>query len=177
MDSKSLTATIRPAHDDDLPRLVQIYNHYVIESPATFDIEPFTVETRRGWFDGFAATGAHRLLVAELAGELAGYASSIAHRPKPAYDCSVETTTYLDPDFVGRGVGSHLYATLLELLRAERRVHRAFAGITIPNPASVALHERLGFEKLGTFHEIGYKFGKYWDVSWFECDLSQESNG
>lgn len=166
-------ARIRPSEERDLPALVELYNHYVRNTPITFDTRPFTVEERRPWFEGFSRSGPHRLLVAELSGAVVGYASSGRFRPKPAYDRSVETTIYLAPDVVGRGLGRRLYQDLLDVLRTEESVHRAFAGITLPNESSLALHARCGFSFVGTFREAGFKFGRYWDVGWFESDLGR----
>jgi len=168
-------ARIRSAVERDLPDLVRIYNHYVAGSHVTFDTKPFSLEERRPWFEVFSTSGPHRLLVAEFESRTIGYASSREFRPKPAYSCSVETTIYLDPEFVGRGIGRALYGALLEALESEDGVHRAYGGIALPNPASVTLHERFGFKLAGTFREVGYKFGKYWDVSWYERDCSCRS--
>ncbi len=162
---------IRAAHEDDLHALVRIYNHYVETTPVTFDVEPFDVEARRPWYAGFADHGPHRLLVACEADAVLGYASSGRFRIKPAYGRSVETTIYLAPEAIGRGVGRTLYGALFELLEAEPEAHRAFAGIVPPNPASVALHERFGFTPIGTFRDVGFKFGRYWDVDWYERPL------
>lgn len=163
---------IRPAREQDLSALVRIYNHYVCGTHITFDIEPFTVEQRRPWLDGFAPVGPHRLFVAAVAERIVGYASSSRFRPKPAYIQSVETTIYLDPDFVGRGIGRSLYAHLLNTMELEPSVNRAYGGVALPNPVSIALHERLGFKLVGTFSEAGFKFGKYWHISWLEKDVS-----
>jgi len=161
---------IRPAVLDDLPALVGVYNHYVINSHVTFDTHPFTVEQRASWFDQFADAGPHRLLVADADGACAGYASSHAFRAKPAYDTSVETTAYVAPDWLGQGIGRLLYRTLLDELEAEP-LHRAYGGIAQPNAASVALHESLGYTLVGTYREVGFKFDRYWDVSWYEKTL------
>ena len=163
---------IRPAEQQDLPELVRIYNHYVTKTHVTFDTKAFTMDQRRPWFDDFSPSGPHRLLVAELAQKPIGYASSSDFRRKSAYDQSVETTIYLDPDFIGRGIGKLLYGTILDLIRSEKSVHRAYGGVALPNPTSIALHERFGFRLVGTFREVGFKFGKYWDVSWYENDVS-----
>jgi len=154
----------------DLPELTRIYNHYVRETPVTFDLELFEVEARRPWFESFAASGRHRLLVAEREGRVLGYACSHRFRVKGAYDQSVETSAYLDPGALGEGIGSQLYTALFEELDGEA-VHSALAGITLPNPASVALHQRFGFTTVGTFHQVGYKFDRYWDVQWFEKSM------
>ena len=163
---------IRPAVPADLPELVRIYNHYVTNTHVTFDSKPFATEERQSWFKGFAGSGPHRLLVAEVASDTAGYTSSTRFRPKQAYHTSVETTVYLDPRHIGQGLGAELYSALLELLAKEPQVHRAYGGVALPNPASVALHERLGFQLVGTFKEVGHKFERFWDVSWYEKDLS-----
>jgi len=164
------TTTVRPGRLDDLPALTAVYNHYVETSNATFDVRAFTVDERLAWFDTYAEHGPHRLLVAELDGALLGYATSSPLRAKPAYDTSVETTIYLHPDARGRGIGQHLYGSLLEVLRGQD-LHRAYAGIALPNHASVRLHQALGYEPIGTYHEVGRKFGRYWDVQWFERAL------
>ncbi len=161
---------LRPARASDLPALTALYNHYVRETPVTFDVDPYHVETRRPWLEGFAPEGPHRLFVAEREAVLLGYAGSMRFRPKAAYATSVETTVYLRPESAGQGVGALLYAQLFEALRGED-LHRALAGITLPNPASIRLHERFGFCPVGVFHEVGRKFGRYWDVAWFEKAL------
>lgn len=166
------TLEIRPARESDLPELVRIYNHYVSDTHVTFDIEPLGVEQRRPWFDTFSESGPHRLFVASEGEHLAGYASSGRFRPKPAYDRTAETTIYLAPDCTGRGLGPRLYGHLLDTLATETDVHLALGGIALPNPASIALHERFGFRPVGTFHEVGFKFGKHWDVRWYEKNLS-----
>jgi phosphinothricin acetyltransferase len=117
---------------------------------------------------GFRRDGRHRLLVAEEDSRAVGYASSREFRSKAAYARTVETTIYLAAERTGRSLGRELYGALLDLMRAEPEVHRAVAGITLPNAASLALHEKLGFEPMGTFHEVGFKIGRYWDVQWFQ---------
>jgi phosphinothricin acetyltransferase len=158
---------IRAARLEDLTRLTEIYNHYVVHSPATFDLEAKTLEQRLEWFAQFAETGRYRLLVAEEDGVVVGYAGTMRWRPKPAYDTTVETSIYCTPDGVGRGVGAKLYAALFEAIAGEE-VRRIVAGFVPPNPASEALHERFGFRPVGVFSEVGYKFGRYWDVCWME---------
>lgn len=164
------TLLIRPAVCDDLPRLTEIYNHYVIHSAVTFDLEPYTVERRMTWFAQFATTGRHRLLVAEEGSHVLGYAGTTRFRPKPAYDTTVETTIYCSPENTRKGLGSSLYTALFEAI-ANEDIHRIVAGFALPNPASQALHERFGFKLVGVFHENGRKFGRYWDVAWTERPL------
>ena len=161
---------VRPANRADLPRLIEIYNYYVINTPVTFDIEPYTVERRAAWFDQFAITGRYRLLVAEIDGQVEGYAGTTRWRPKAAYDTTVETTVYSSPETVGKGIGRKLYAALFEAIAGEN-VNRIVGGYTLPNPASAKLHELFGFRNVGAFSEVGYKFGRYWDVQWSERPL------
>ena len=120
-----VAARIRSAAERDLPDLVRIYNHYVTDFHVTFDTGPFSIEERRPWFESFSSSGPHRLLVAEFESHTVGYASSKELRPKAAYCRSVETTIYLDQEFIGRGIGQALFAALFELLEAEDCVHRA----------------------------------------------------
>ncbi|MEU0603261.1 N-acetyltransferase family protein [Streptomyces sp. NPDC006393] len=164
-------ARIRPGTEDDLGELTRIYNHYVTETPITFDIEPLTVDQRRPWLEAHPGSGPHRLLVAEESGKLLGYATSSAFRPKQAYATSVETSVYVAPEHVGRGIGSLLYTALFDALEHED-VHRALAGITMPNEASQRLHERFGFRPVGVYEQVGRKFGRFWDVAWFQKPLS-----
>jgi phosphinothricin acetyltransferase len=159
--------TIRPARATDLPALLALYNHYVVHTPITFDIEPLTLAQRSVWFGQFADSGRHRLLVAERAGALLGYAGTHPFRPKQAYETTVETTIYLDPEAQGEGVGSALYAALFAALAAED-IRVLMAGITLPNASSVALHQKFGFTLAGVMHAVGRKFAEYWDVGWYE---------
>lgn len=164
------TTKVRTAVSSDLPELTRIYNHYVRHTAITFDTTVFTVEARRAWFDQFAATGRHQLLTLTVNGAPAGYASSARFRTKAAYETSVETSIYLDPEQRGAGHGRRLYAALFERI-AGAEVHRCFAGITLPNDASLALHRAFGFEDVGTMREAGYKHGQFWDVHWLQRGL------
>lgn len=161
---------VRPAGGADLPAIRDIYNHYVRTSPATFDLEPVSLENRRAWMAHYADSGRHRLFVAEAEGAIAGYATSGKVREKPGYLVSIETTVYVHPEHLGRGIGKLLYGAIFDALEGED-VHRAYAAIVLPNPASVALHIGFGFKPAGLFREIGRKFDRYWDVQWFERPL------
>ncbi|MFI2237055.1 GNAT family N-acetyltransferase [Streptomyces chrestomyceticus] len=163
---------VRAATEDDLGSLTDLYNHYVRETPITFDTEPFTPEQRRSWLLSHPEDGPHRLLVARdrACRSLLGYVTSTSFRIKPAYATSVEVSVYCAREAVGRGVGTLLYKALFEAL-ADEDVHRAYAGIALPNEASVRLHTRFGFRHVGTYGEVGRKFGRYWDVAWYEKHL------
>lgn len=172
MSSERTEVQVRPGVESDLDALTDIYNHYVRETPITFDTATFTPVERRPWLLSHPEDGPHRLMVA-TAGDsqrILGYATSSAFRPKPAYETSVEVTIYLAPDVGGRGVGTLLYKALFAAL-ADEDLHRAYAGIAQPNEASVRLHERFGFRYVGTYREVGRKFGRYWDVAWYEKEL------
>lgn len=158
---------IRPAVRSDLPRLTEIYNYYIVNTPVTFDVESYTVERRESWFLHFGRAGRHRLLVAEQDGVVVGYAGTTRFRPKPAYDTTVETSIYCAAEAVGRGIGRRLYTELFAALKGED-IHRFVAGYVLPNVASEALHRQFGFKRVGVFHENGRKFGQYWDVCWVE---------
>jgi phosphinothricin acetyltransferase len=163
---------VRDGLDGDLDQLTAIYNHYVATSHATFDIEPFTVDQRRqAWFDHFAPDGPHRLLVAVEDDAVLGYATSGPYRVKPAYVTTVAVSVYCAPEATGQGVGTRLYEQLFAALDGQG-LHRAVAGITMPNEASLALHRRFGFTEIGTETEVGRKFDRYWDVLRLERPLA-----
>jgi phosphinothricin acetyltransferase len=164
---------LRAAVLADLPALTAIYNHYIVSTTITFDLQPYEPSARRAWFDDHANSGRHRLIVAAGADDIAiGYATSSRWRPKAAYDTTVESSVYCHPGAVGRGIGTELYKALFDAL-ANENVHRVVAGIAQPNAASVALHRRFGFREVGVFDNVGFKFGKYWDVAWFERSMRE----
>jgi phosphinothricin acetyltransferase len=164
-----LTRT-RRAESRDAEELTRIYNYYVLETPITFDVEPWTLEQRREWLADFAADGRHQCFVAEVEGRVVGWACTRPFRPKAAYETSAETSIYVDRDFHGRGLGRRLYETLFDGIKGQD-LRRALAGVTLPNAASIALHRQFGFERVGVFSEVGRKFGRYWDVEWLEKAL------
>jgi len=161
---------IRRVVQDDLPALLGIYNHYIVHTPVTFDIEPRTLEQRQTWLDSFAPSGRHQCFVAARGGQPIGWVCSGRFKEKAAYDTSVETGIYLAPGEERKGLGRRLYQTLFDAL-AKEDVHRAFGGITLPNEASVGLHLAMGFSHVGTYREVGRKFGRFWDVAWYGRSL------
>jgi phosphinothricin acetyltransferase len=168
------TYELRPAKADDLPALLAIYNHYVETSHITFDTEPATLAERQVWFRQHQESGPHRLICAELGGQVVGYVASSAFHYKPVYAASVETSIYISPAECGRGLGTQLLGHLIEMLEAETSVHRLYAGITLPNEASMALHTKHGFEVAGTFSEVSQKSGRFWDLCWLERPAAPE---
>ena len=157
---------IRRAQSGDLPALLAIYNHYIATTPITFDIEPRTLAQRQEWLEQFSDSGRYQCFTAVAGGEPIGWACSARFKEKEAYATTIETSVYCAPDQTGKGIGRRLYATLFEALKGED-IHRAFGGVTLPNEASVALHKAAGFRHVGTYNEIGRKFGRFWDVGLF----------
>ncbi|HWU55360.1 MAG TPA: GNAT family N-acetyltransferase [Rhizomicrobium sp.] len=158
------TALIRRIEPRDLPALLDIYNHYVRETPITFDIEPRTLAQRKAWLESFVAQGRYQCFVVVRSGAAVGWASSHPYNERAAYGTTVSSSIYLAPGAAGQGLGRRLYAALFDALAAED-VHRVFGGITLPNEVSVRLHRSFGFEHVGTYKEVGRKFGRYWDVA------------
>ena len=164
--------SVRAAERRDLDGLSRVYNHYVATSTATFDLTPPSPEQYRTWFAEHAG-GRHQAWVATGVGDaVAGFAYSGPFRPRRAYDTTVEVSVYLAPESVGRGLGGRLYRALFDSL-CDEELHRALAVIALPNPASVALHTRWGFREVGRLHEVGWKFGQFWDVAFFERPLAR----
>lgn len=163
-----MTTLVRDFCSTDIEPLTKLYNRYIIETTITFDLSPFSVEQRQAnWMCHYDHSGRYRLFVAESDGEVVGYASSSKLRTKAAYDTSVEASIYLCDTAQGQGIGKQLYSMLFQTL-AQEDIHRVYAGITLPNQASIALHKKFDFEQVGLFREVGRKFGRYWDVAWFE---------
>jgi len=172
---RSSRLEVRLATEADIPRITEIYNYYVLNTPIAFDIDPASLSERLDWFRQFSTTGRHRIFVAQEY-ELVGYACSHQFRPKMAYDTSIETSVYCAPEATGRGIGTELYSALFDCL-GDEGVKVAVAAITLPNAASIALHERFGFTQVGVMSEIGRKFGRYWDGAWYEKRLEAEGKG
>jgi L-amino acid N-acyltransferase YncA len=159
---------IRSCTAADAAQICSIYNHYVLETVVTFEEAPVQIQDMAGRI--IDVTSRHPWLVYELDGEICGYAYAAPWKQRSAYRHSVESTVYLAPRKVGRGIGTALYVALLSALRTQG-VHTAVGGISLPNKASVALHEKLGFIKIGHFTEIGWKFQRWVDVGYWQVVL------
>lgn len=164
----SLPGRLRFAAGSDAEGILTIYGPIVRTSPASFQLEPPSIEAMTAKIE--ATMRMHPWLVYEEEGRILGYAYAMRHRERVAYQWAAETSVYVHPEAQRRGVGRALYTALLRVL-AQQNYCRAFAGITLPNKGSVGLHERMGFTHLGTFENTGYKFGQWHDVGWWAIDI------
>jgi phosphinothricin acetyltransferase len=157
---------IRPAIDEDLPAMLEIYNHIIANTTAVWHYEPHTLEMRREWFnqrkqDGFP------VFVAVETGKLLGFSSIGSFRPWPGYSRTVENSVYVAADSRGKGVAKALMPPLIEAAK-ELKLHAIVAGIDADNKASIALHEQFGFVEVAHFKEVGWKFGRWLDLKFLE---------
>jgi len=156
---------IRAPRAGDAAEICRIYNHFVANSTVTFGTEP--VSEKEMTAEISAVSEKFPWVVWEDEGRLLGYAMASEWKSRCAYRFSVETTIYLDPGAAGRGIGTILYQDLLERVAAAGH-HSALGGIALPNPASIALHEKLGFVKVGHLREVGWKFDQWIDVGYWQ---------
>lgn len=160
---------IRSAHVGDAAQLCEIYNYYVLHTPITFEEEAVTVAEMQERIR--ETTASLPWLVWEENENVLGYCHASKWKGRCAYRYSVESTVYLRQDKSRRGIGSVLYSDLLAQLK-KQSFHTVIGGIALPNVASVALHEKLGFEKVAQFREVGRKFGQWTDVGYWQLLLS-----
>lgn len=171
-DVTSAAVEIRAATTADAPSIAAIYRPYVEDSVISFEeVAPDAAEIVRRM-----TAGALPWLVAVRDGSVVGYAYAGAHRSRAAYRWGVDVSVYLADGERRRGTGRALYAQLLAVLRDLGYV-RAYAGITLPNPASVGLHEAMGFTPVGVYHRVGFKRGAWHDVGWWQLSLSDDIEG
>lgn len=163
------THVIRNAVAGDAESIARIYNHYILNTIITFEEEAVTAEEMAVRISEIRSA---RLpwLVADHDGQVVAYAYASKWKGRCAYRYSVETTVYVDPGFVRKGFGSKLYEHLFARLR-DCGMHLAIGGIALPNDASVALHERFGMLRVARFEEVGFKFGKWIDVGYWQAKL------
>lgn len=160
---------IRGATAEDANGIAEIYNHYIAESTATFEETPVAAHAMR---DRLVKTAADKLpwIIVEENEKIIGYAYASKWNGRCAYRYSAEVTVYLAPNSIGNGVGTQLYHQLFAELR-QRSYHVAIAGISLPNRASIALHEKFGMQRVALFSEVGYKFGRWIDVGYWQLKL------
>jgi|SRR5687767_11868642 L-amino acid N-acyltransferase YncA len=160
---------IRNAQPNDATAIVEIYNHYVLNTTITFEEQPVTAPQMAERMAEVQAAGLP-WLVAEREGQLLGYAYASKWKARSAYRHSVECSVYLDRQAVGGGVGSSLYEALFAELKS-RGLHVVIGGIALPNEGSIALHEKFGLRKVAQFEEVGFKFGRWVDVGYWQKTL------
>jgi L-amino acid N-acyltransferase YncA len=163
---------VRTVIGGDAARLAQIYNHYIENSHSTFETEPIDEAEMRSRIDE-GRTGSYPFLVAEDNLDVLGYAYAHQYRVRSAYRATAEVSIYLAPDSIAQGIGSSLYERLFEQL-ITGKFHTVVAGISLPNDASIKLHEKFGMQKVAHFYEVGRKFGRWIDVGYWQRALGDK---
>lgn len=162
---------IRSAVMTDAERILEIYSPYIFQAATSFEEVPPGIDKMKARISN--ALEKHSWIVAmDSSANVIGYAYGSRHRDRIAYRWACEVAIYVDKKFQRQGIGNALYRELLQQLRS-RGYYRAYAGITLPNEASIALHERFGFMRIGTYHSVGFKLGKWHDVGWWELALRE----
>ncbi len=161
----ALPVGIRPVTLADAAQIQQIYAPFVRDTAVSFEDAVPSVDEMATRIDRTIAT--HPFYVAECEGEVLGYAYAGEHRSRAAYRYSVDVTAYVHPTAQRRGVGRRLYGALFEALSGAG-FHRAYAGVALPNDASIGLHKAVGFELVGIYRDVGSKFGRWHDVAWWQ---------
>ncbi len=156
---------IRSATPGDAVAIASIYNHYIEESVVTFEVDQVSAAEMRSRIETGCAT--HPWLVAVDADSVLGYAYATQWKSRAAYRNTVETSVYVAREHHGNGVGERLYRELIERV-AKQGFHAALGGIALPNPASVALHEKLGFRKVGELEQVGWKHDRWVNVGYWQ---------
>ena len=163
-----MTRCIRLAHPNDAPMIHAIYAPFVVNTPVSFELVVPTEQEMRQRIEQTLLT--HPWLVCEEQSEILGYAYASQHRTRQAYQWSADVSAYVHEQWRGKGIGKVLYTTLFALLRLQG-FYNVYAGITLPNPASVALHEAMGMRQVGIYQRVGYKQGVWHDVGWWQKEL------
>ncbi len=165
--------TLRDACDQDMDAITGLYNHYIRHTVITFEEVLINADEMLARLRAVQSAGLP-WLVAEDDSRILGYAYAVPFRQRSAYRHTVESSVYLPPDVVGRGVGTRLYRSLLQRL-AVAGVHAVIGGIALPNAGSVALHERVGFHKVAHLEQVGRKFEQWVDVGYWQIVLGESS--
>ncbi len=164
-----MAMTMRVARPEDAAAMHAIYAPIVASTTISFELDAPSIEEMRGRIES-TLVRLPWLVSEDDEGALDGYAYASRHRERAAYRWSVDVSAYVRADRRGRGVGKALYVALFDRL-VELGYFQAFAGIVLPNAASIALHEAVGFKALGVYRDVGYKLGAWHDVGWWQCTL------
>ncbi|MEO0424033.1 MAG: N-acetyltransferase family protein [Pseudomonadota bacterium] len=163
---------IRPVIPADAASIARIYNHYVTHTTATFEETPVSAGEMQGRIDQVARAKLPWLVAEDESGEITGYAYATRWKDRTAYRYAAEVSVYLAPSSVGKGLGSALYGELFPLT-AQCGLRTLLAGITLPNPVSVALHEKFAMTQCARLPKVGYKFEQWLDVGYWVLDLHE----
>lgn len=163
---------IRKVELSDAEAICGIYNYYVVNTIVTFEETPVTVQAMAARIGRIVQR--YPWLVYEEDRRVLGYTYASEWKERSAYRHTVETGTYVDFNYIGKGIGSRLKGELLQILKATS-IHAALSGISLPNPASIALCEKFGFKKVAHLKEVGYKFDKWIDVAYWELIMESGS--
>lgn len=166
------TVTIRPANQGDARRILDIYAPYILDTPVSFETDVPTLKEMKERIIKYQQI--LPWLVCEIDKLVVGYVYATNHRQRKAYDCTKELSVYVDPAYRKRGVATGLYTALIRILELQG-VTSLLAGIALPNPESVAFHEKLGFRLVGIYHKVGFKLGRYHDAGWWELQTGVEN--
>lgn len=162
--------SMRLITESDAEDVLKIYSYYVLESVISFE---YVAPSQEDFLQRITTISAQYPWLVFLSGNrIIGYAYASSHRQRTAYQWSCESSVYLLPQFHGKGIARILYRTLFSLLRLQGYFN-VYAGVSLPNKKSVDFHRSFGFGEVGVFKEIGYKFGEWHDVQWFQFELQQ----
>jgi L-amino acid N-acyltransferase YncA len=167
---------IRTATPADIPELTAIYNDVIATSTAIFNDKPVSVEDRLAWFETRAKQGFPVLVAVDSGGQVAGFSTFGDFRAWPGYRFTVEHSVHIHNDWRGKGLGSELMTGLFPIASSMGK-HVMVAGVDASNTASLAFHQRLGFEPIGTFREVGHKFGRWLDLTFLQRFLDAPGAG
>jgi phosphinothricin acetyltransferase len=166
--------TIRPARETDLPGILEIYNHVILNTTAVYQYVPQTLEMRRAWYEGKMKDG-HPLLVAEDGDRVVGLSTYGPFRAWAAYKYTVENSVYVAADQRGKGIARRLMTPLIDAARRQG-YHAIIASIDATNEASLRLHRSFGFDEVAHFRQVGFKFGRWLDLKFLELLLETPAN-
>jgi phosphinothricin acetyltransferase len=166
--------SVRPAREGDLPDILEIYNHVILNTTAVYSYEPHTLEMRRAWYDDKIKSG-YPCFVAEDFGRVVGLSTYGPFRAWPAYKYTVEDSVYVAADQRGKGIAGLLMQPLIDAARRQQ-YHAIIASIDATNEASLCLHRAFGFVEVAHFREVGYKFGRWLDLKFLELLMETPAN-
>lgn len=161
--------SIVEATRDDIPAILEIVNHYIVNDTCIYDLEPRKLETQLAWFD-LQTENKNPIWVAKMNDNVVGFASFSQFRPKVGYRFTMEHSVYLNPNFQGLGIGKMLLLKIIESAQ-NNKIHTLIGGIDAANLNSIEFHKKMGFELVGRMNQVGYKFDRWLDLIWMQKTL------